>query len=95
MDKLEKLGYKKYDNHPNTEDIGWTTQDERQIIYTDIDKAGNKETIVFEPRNDLIWVSATKCDKGHRFRIPAPLNFEELEAIYKIAKKYHNNYLQD
>ena len=88
MDELEKLGYTKYDNHP--EPCGpaeWTTQDCRYIEYTEKDCKNNQERIRFDVDNKVVWISAIKCEDDKHYRIPAPLKFEEVEAIYKIFKK--------
>ena len=88
MDELEKLGYTKYDNHP--EPCGpeeWTTQDCHYIEYTQKDCKGNQERIHFDVEGKNVWISAIKNENDKHYRIPAPLNFEEIEAIYKILKK--------
>lgn len=96
MDKLEKLGYRKYDNHP--EPCGpneWTTQDERYIEYLQEDSSGNREKIMIYPREQVLWISALKCEDGFRNRIPAPLNFDEIKALYNIVKKLEKEYEKD
>ena len=87
---FEKLGYTKYDNHPlaqdNTVEYTWCTQDCRRITYDQVDDENNREQIIFDFTNNeepIVWINAVK-DKS---RIPAPLNFEEIEAIYKKFKE--------
>lgn len=84
------LGYKKYDNHPELcKSNEWTTQDCRYIEYIQEDEKNNVETIRFDIDREepIVWISAIRCCDGRKQRIPAPLNFKEIEAIYKKFKE--------
>ena len=96
MDKLEKLGYKKSDNHPTPAGPGeWTTQDERQIDYLMKDNDGNRERMIIIPKERVVWVSAIKAMNGKKNRIPAPLSFDEVKALYDVVTKLEEEYETD
>lgn len=89
---FNKLGYVKYDNHPEQDEEEnknkdyFVTQDVRQIIYEQKDTIdGNNclERIVFEPFYKYFYAEGFK--NGHR--LPAPLNIKEVEAIYEKCKE--------
>lgn len=93
---FEKLGYEKFDNHPEgekTEPNKWTTQDCRVIEYE------QEETIKgifytlfirFHIEGKVIEIGASEKREGYKemskYRNPI-LNIEELQAINKKCKE--------
>lgn len=93
---FEKLGYKKFDNHPEEEKAEpnkWTTQDCRVIEYI---QKGTIEGIFytlfirFHIEGKVIEIGASERREGYReiarYRNPI-LNMQELQAINEKVKE--------
>lgn len=93
---FEKLGYKKYDNHPPEEvqePNKWDTQDCRVIDYTQTETINGifyTLFIRFHITGQRIEIGASERREGYRelgrFRSPI-LNIEELVAINKKVEE--------
>ena len=90
-DMFEKLGYKKYDNHPEfdepIEPNTWSTQDCRQLYYeqegTLEDGRHGLEHIQFDLIRKNVYFYATIDNK----LTPVPLNMQELQTINEKCKE--------
>lgn len=87
---FEKLGYEKFDNHPEDdyppEPNMWTTQDERTIEYIQKGEVRGhyaREIICFHPRTKNIVCSALVGDRA----TIVPLSMQELQAINLKCKE--------
>lgn len=93
---FRKLGYKKYDNHPEDEIIEenkWVTQDSRVIEYT---QKGTIKGVLytlfirFHINGKVVEIGASERREGYRemmrYRNPI-LNMQEMQAINEKVKE--------
>lgn len=84
---FKKIGYEFYDhNYFDVKSNTLIPQDEPYIEYSEQSFKG-EEHIKFCPYSHLVTVESFAYIGGERFRIPAPLNIDELKAITKQCEE--------
>ena len=89
---FERLGYKKYDNHPEfdepIEKDMWTTQDCRQLYYEQKGTIGDDVESIEHIEFDTLHHNLLCYTKiWNRFGRIVPLNMKELKAINKKCEE--------
>lgn len=84
---FEKLGYECRDDREREKDLTFVPQDECCIQYWQTNGA-DTEWIVFNLYRHIIeFVATTTRFTKDPYRLPAPINMEELEAINQQVKE--------
>ena len=83
---FEKLGYECRDDRERKKDLTFVPQDECRIQYWQT-RGTSSEFIVFNLYRHIIEFEATTRFTEDPYRLPAPINMEELEAINQQVKE--------
>ena len=84
---FEKIGYECRDDRERKKDLTFVPQDEPCICYEQTEGTGT-EMIRFELDRHIIEFEATTTRfTKDPYRLPAPINMEELEAINQQVKE--------
>ena len=88
---FEKLGYKKYDNHPEhdlpPEENMWSTQDVRQLYYEQRGMLKNGLDAIEHIEFDLVKRNVVCWSRLNGRLTVVPLNMKELQTINEKVKE--------